>query len=122
MKALPNTNRPNTTVTGIPSTFCMKSQSLGRDFLIFFSADTLMPKPDAYEVDDWEDEQKKLDRQWYNSDEGFDDTQNPFDVSDDYAMRKEKELEVCLFVLVLFVFSSVLGFRNVVCKHKQNHD
>ncbi|XP_067934031.1 pre-mRNA-splicing factor ATP-dependent RNA helicase PRP16-like [Watersipora subatra] len=61
----------------------------------FNDKDTLLSKPDAFEAEDWESEQKRLDRQWYNSDEGYDDTHNPFaDTSDEYAMKKEKELEV----------------------------
>jgi hypothetical protein len=41
------------------------------------------------------DEQKRLDREWYNADEGYDETHNPFaDTSDEYAQKKEKELEV----------------------------
>lgn len=52
-------------------------------------------KPSAYDEDGWEDEQKRLDREWYGNDEGYDDTNNPFaDVSDEYAMKKEKEFEV----------------------------
>lgn len=44
--------------------------------------------------EEWEEEQKRLDRQWYSIDEGFDDSQNPFaTMSDEYTQRKEKELE-----------------------------
>ena len=44
--------------------------------------------------EDWEEEQKRLDRQWYSIDEGFDESQNPFSgMSEDYTQRKEKELE-----------------------------
>jgi len=54
-----------------------------------------MKKPETYEEDEWEEEQRRLDREWYNTDEGYDDTHNPFaDTSDEYAMKKEKELEV----------------------------
>mgnify|MGYP001793567188 FL=1 len=47
--------------------------------------------------EDWVDEQKRLDREWYNADEGYDETHNPFaDTSEEYAQKKEKELEVKL--------------------------
>ncbi|KAK2193816.1 hypothetical protein NP493_5g10060 [Ridgeia piscesae] len=42
----------------------------------------------------WEEEQKRLDREWYAMDEGYDDTHNPFaDTSEEYARKKEEELE-----------------------------
>lgn len=48
--------------------------------------------------EDWVDEQKRLDREWYNADEGYDETHNPFaDTSEEYAQKKEKELEVKLW-------------------------
>jgi hypothetical protein len=44
--------------------------------------------------EDWEEEQKRLDRQWYSIDEGFDESQNPFTgMSEEYTQRKEKEME-----------------------------
>lgn len=44
--------------------------------------------------EDWEEEEKRLDRQWYSIDEGFDESQNPFSgMSEEYTQRKEKELE-----------------------------
>ena len=53
------------------------------------------PRPAGYEDRDWEDEQKRLDREWYGNDEGYDDTNNPFsDFSEEYAIKKEKEFEV----------------------------
>ena len=42
---------------------------------------------------EWEAEQKKLDRQWYGMDEGYDETQNPFNTSEEYIKKKEEELE-----------------------------
>ena len=43
---------------------------------------------------EWEEEQKRLDRQWYSIDEGFDESQNQFSgMSEEYTQRKEKELE-----------------------------
>ena len=42
----------------------------------------------------WQEEQKRLDREWYAMDEGYDDTHNPFaDTSEEYARKKEQELE-----------------------------
>lgn len=54
-------------------------------------------KGDGEEVqvdkDEWEDEQKRLDREWYNMDEGYDDVHNPFaGISDDYTKKKEEQL------------------------------
>jgi len=42
----------------------------------------------------WEDEQKRLDREWYQMDEGYDDAHNPFaNVSEDYTKKREEQLE-----------------------------
>ncbi|KAL3275444.1 hypothetical protein HHI36_020205 [Cryptolaemus montrouzieri] len=42
----------------------------------------------------WEEEQKRIDREWYNMDEGYDDGNNPFStVSDEYTKKKEEQLE-----------------------------
>ncbi|XP_014681833.1 PREDICTED: pre-mRNA-splicing factor ATP-dependent RNA helicase PRP16-like [Priapulus caudatus] len=42
----------------------------------------------------WEAEQKRLDREWYGIDEGYDDNHNPFsDISAEYARKKEAQLE-----------------------------
>ncbi|CAG7822437.1 unnamed protein product [Allacma fusca] len=43
--------------------------------------------------DEWEDEQKRLDREWYQMDEGYDEVHNPFaGVSEDYTKKKEDQL------------------------------
>lgn len=43
---------------------------------------------------EWEDEQKRLDREWYGLDEGYDDEHNPFSgTSDEYTKRKEEEMK-----------------------------
>lgn len=43
---------------------------------------------------DWEDEQKRIDRQWYGSDEGYDEMNNPFSaIPEEYTQKKEKELQ-----------------------------
>jgi len=45
-------------------------------------------------TEDYQEEQKRLDRQWYSMDEGYDESHNPFSgLSDDYTKRKEHELE-----------------------------
>jgi len=45
-------------------------------------------------TEEWEEEQKRLDRQWYSIDEGYDESHNPFSgLSDEYTKRKEQELE-----------------------------
>lgn len=42
----------------------------------------------------WEEEQKRLDREWYNMDEGFDEETNPFgSTSSDYFRKREEQLE-----------------------------
>lgn len=42
----------------------------------------------------WQEQQKKLDREWYGMDEGYDDKTNPFsDYSAEYTKRKEAALE-----------------------------
>uniref|UniRef100_A0A1L8DH54 RNA helicase n=1 Tax=Nyssomyia neivai TaxID=330878 RepID=A0A1L8DH54_9DIPT len=42
----------------------------------------------------WEEEQKRLDREWYNIDEGYDDDNNPFSgTNSDYFRRREEQLE-----------------------------
>lgn len=43
--------------------------------------------------EEWEDEQKRLDREWYNMDEGYDEIHNPFaGISEDYTKKKEEAL------------------------------
>lgn len=43
---------------------------------------------------DWEEEQKRLDREWYGMDEGYDDEHNPFSgMSSEYTQKKEEEME-----------------------------
>lgn len=42
----------------------------------------------------WEEEQVRLDREWYALDEGADQVNNPFNnVSEEYARKKEQQLE-----------------------------
>ena len=47
------------------------------------------------DAEEWEAEQKRLDREWYGLDDGFDAEANqPFGgVSEEYAQRKEEQLE-----------------------------
>lgn len=43
--------------------------------------------------DEWEDEQKRLDREWYNMDEGYDEVHNPFaGISEEYTKKKEDQM------------------------------
>lgn len=45
--------------------------------------------------DMWEEEQRRLDREWYNIDEGYDEENNPFNgPSGDYFKKKEEQLEM----------------------------
>ncbi|XP_076046132.1 ATP-dependent RNA helicase l(1)G0007 [Oratosquilla oratoria] len=42
----------------------------------------------------WQEEEKRLDRQWYDMDQGYDDTNNPFsDVSEEYERKKSEKIE-----------------------------
>lgn len=46
------------------------------------------------ERDMWEEEQRRLDREWYNIDEGFDDDNNPFAGGNaEYFKKREEQLE-----------------------------
>ncbi|XP_031625457.1 pre-mRNA-splicing factor ATP-dependent RNA helicase PRP16 [Contarinia nasturtii] len=52
------------------------------------------PWADAEERDIWEEEQRRLDREWYNMDEGFDDDTNPFgNTNAEYFRKREEQLE-----------------------------
>ena len=43
--------------------------------------------------EEWEAEQKRLDREWYGLDDGYDETHNPFaGTSEEYAQKKEAQL------------------------------
>jgi len=45
------------------------------------------------ERDEWEDEQKRLDREWYSIDEGYDEVHNPFaGISEEYTKKKEDQI------------------------------
>ncbi|XP_017025155.1 pre-mRNA-splicing factor ATP-dependent RNA helicase PRP16 [Drosophila kikkawai] len=49
---------------------------------------------DAESRDLWEEEQRRLDREWYNIDEGYDDENNPFaGASSEYFRKREEQLE-----------------------------
>ncbi|XP_045194150.2 pre-mRNA-splicing factor ATP-dependent RNA helicase PRP16-like [Mercenaria mercenaria] len=49
---------------------------------------------DDDERENWEAEQKRLDREWYGLDEGYDDQHNPFSgMSETYTKKKEEEIE-----------------------------
>lgn len=49
---------------------------------------------DAESRDLWEEEQRRLDREWYNIDEGYDDENNPFGGTNaEYFRRREEQLE-----------------------------
>ena len=42
----------------------------------------------------WEDEQKRLDREWYGLDDGYDEAHNPFSgISEEYTKKKEEQME-----------------------------
>jgi pre-mRNA-splicing factor ATP-dependent RNA helicase DHX38/PRP16 len=44
--------------------------------------------------EEWETEQRRLERDWYGLDEGYDETHNPFsDVSEEYIHQKEEQQE-----------------------------
>ncbi|CAF3506730.1 unnamed protein product [Adineta steineri] len=70
------------------------------------SNDTPLPTPsfrkskrDEFNADDdqhnWEEEQKRIDREWYNNEDVVDDELNPFsNVSEEYTKKKEQALEL----------------------------
>ena len=39
---------------------------------------------------DWEEEQKRLDREWYNIDEGIDENSDPFGGTSEEYVKKER--------------------------------
>lgn len=52
------------------------------------------PWGDEEDRDLWEEEQRRLDREWYNIDEGFDDDNNPFTGGNaEYFKKREEQLE-----------------------------
>ncbi|XP_044317365.1 pre-mRNA-splicing factor ATP-dependent RNA helicase PRP16 [Drosophila rhopaloa] len=49
---------------------------------------------DPESQDLWEEEQRRLDREWYNIDEGYDDENNPFaGTNSEYFRKREEQLE-----------------------------
>ena len=43
--------------------------------------------------EEWEAEQKRLDREWYGLDDGYDETHNPFaGTTEEYTKKKEAQL------------------------------
>ncbi|XP_030382002.1 pre-mRNA-splicing factor ATP-dependent RNA helicase PRP16 [Scaptodrosophila lebanonensis] len=49
---------------------------------------------DRESQDLWEEEQRRLDREWYNIDEGYDDEHNPFSgTNSEYFRKREEQLE-----------------------------
>ncbi|XP_017063671.1 pre-mRNA-splicing factor ATP-dependent RNA helicase PRP16 isoform X1 [Drosophila eugracilis] len=49
---------------------------------------------DPESLDLWEEEQRRLDREWYNIDEGYDDENNPFGgANSEYFRKREEQLE-----------------------------
>jgi len=49
---------------------------------------------DPESQDLWEEEQRRLDREWYNIDEGYDDENNPFGgANSEYFRKREEQLE-----------------------------
>lgn len=62
--------------------------------LNFLGQPDKQPWADDEERDIWEEEQRRLDREWYNMDEGFDEETNPFgNTNADYFKKREEQLE-----------------------------
>ncbi|XP_035229076.1 pre-mRNA-splicing factor ATP-dependent RNA helicase PRP16-like [Stegodyphus dumicola] len=56
--------------------------------------DEKIPWSSEEEKEEWEEEIKRLDREWYSIDEGYDDNHNPFaGMSAEYTKKKEEALE-----------------------------
>ena len=73
--------------------------SLGFFFSFMNIYHVLGDSPDDKENDAdrsrWEEEQKNLDRAWYDLDAGYDEYTNPFaQVSEDYVKKKEESLKL----------------------------
>ncbi|KAG5684933.1 hypothetical protein PVAND_014141 [Polypedilum vanderplanki] len=59
------------------------------------SSDPEKPWENDEDRDLWEEEQIRLDREWYNMDEGYDDENNPFaGASADYLKKREEQIEM----------------------------
>jgi pre-mRNA-splicing factor ATP-dependent RNA helicase DHX38/PRP16 len=59
------------------------------------SSDPDKPWENEEDRDLWEEEQIRLDREWYNMDEGYDDENNPFaGASADYLKKREEQIEM----------------------------
>ncbi len=60
---------------------------------MFFSENREPEFSDDSDREEWEAEQKRLDREWYGLDEGYDETNNPFaSTSEEYTRKKEAQL------------------------------
>lgn len=58
-------------------------------------SDTKQPWTSEEDRDLWEEEQIRLDREWYNMDEGYDDENNPFTGANaDYLKKREEQIEL----------------------------
>ena len=77
--------------------FDVKRNIVGRDeenVFDFLTEKEEIAFSDEDEKADWDEEQKRLDREWYGLDEGYDDDHNPFSgMSEEYKKKKEDELE-----------------------------
>ena len=58
------------------------------------SRSNIAPDEDGTDRREWEEEQKRLDREWYGLDEGYDESHNPFSgISEEYTKKKEEQME-----------------------------
>lgn len=59
------------------------------------NSESKQPWNNEEDRDLWEEEQLRLDREWYNMDEGYDDENNPFHgASGDYLKKREEQIEL----------------------------
>lgn len=59
------------------------------------NSEAKQPWKNEEDRDLWEEEQIRLDREWYNMDEGYDDENNPFaGTSSEYLKKREEALEI----------------------------
>lgn len=59
------------------------------------SSESKQPWNNEEDRDLWEEEQVRLDREWYNMDEGYDDENNPFtNASAEYLKKREEQIEL----------------------------
>ena len=72
---------------------------------------TETPYHDEKDKEQWDEEQKRLDREWYSIDEGYDESHNPFSgVSEEYTRKKEEVCNISLLQNFMQTYRGLLQF------------